>query len=77
MADSKAPMTLKAKHIVDVYQSVITTVQGTIKSEETVVDVDLLFRDISITEKGFLVFSKQNKSTTELRLVTRVRKPQD
>lgn len=73
MSDNKKPAIIDAEPTTMIFQSVVDSIRSKINDDSTVVDVELHFKHIEITKKGLFV-KKNNQSSTELRLFTRVRR---
>ena len=73
MTTSKKPAVIDAEPTTMIFESVVDSVRSKIDDNSTFVDIELTFKHIEISKKGLFV-KKNNQSSTELRLFTRVRR---
>jgi hypothetical protein len=70
------PAEVPGDRIDAIFQSIIKSIGSSIRGDDATVDLEVHFTSIQIDSKGIpLISRKQTESVLEIRLATRIRKP--
>ncbi len=72
------PLTRPANTVGEIFSDVVRQIRGCMSPGNPPVDVELRLDSVTVSERGFLVFTKKTSSTAmTLRLATRITAPEE